>query len=215
MGATVLPHERGVQGRDLFALQPVRGLSAGGLAASRRLSEWLDYCEDLIFDIRLRELYGPSPFVPQAPSTFSPVAAARLFQAILPLCPRRWQSRPVAEAACHSLPHLPGSRAGTGGSGPIEFAGLVACADAGGRVLHRNTLPPTRTATERPRPVDRLRALIWVPIIRVVGDLAKMLGYPVGLAWRRQNRHRPGVDWRRWAPDPQIDATPSTGQPPE
>jgi hypothetical protein len=33
------------------------------------------------------------------------------------------------------------------------------------------------------RPLDRLKAALWVPIIRVTGDLAKMIGYPVGLCW--------------------------------
>jgi glycosyltransferase involved in cell wall biosynthesis len=33
----------------------------------------------------------------------------------------------------------------------------------------------------------RLQALAWVPIIRVTGDFAKMLGYPVGRWWRRQH----------------------------
>jgi hypothetical protein len=42
-------------------------------------------------------------------------------------------------------------------------------------------------------PADRLRAVAWVPIIRVAGDLAKMAGYPVGRAWRL--RHRPPA-WR-------------------
>jgi hypothetical protein len=35
-----------------------------------------------------------------------------------------------------------------------------------------------------------------VPVIRVVGDVAKMIGYPVGLAWRWHNRHRPELHWR-------------------
>ena len=31
---------------------------------------------------------------------------------------------------------------------------------------------------------DRAVALAWVPAIRVIGDVAKMLGYPVGWWWR-------------------------------
>ena len=31
---------------------------------------------------------------------------------------------------------------------------------------------------------DFVRGLAWLPVIRVVGDLAKMAGYPVGV-WRR------------------------------
>ena len=36
--------------------------------------------------------------------------------------------------------------------------------------------------------LDRLKAFLLVPIIRVVGDAAKMVGYPMGLWWRWRNR---------------------------
>jgi hypothetical protein len=35
---------------------------------------------------------------------------------------------------------------------------------------------------------DKLRAILWVPLIRVTGDIAKMIGYPVGVVWRLKNR---------------------------
>jgi len=44
--------------------------------------------------------------------------------------------------------------------------------------------------------LDRLKAVLLVPIIRVIGDVAKMVGYSVGLAWRWRNRHRPEVHWQ-------------------
>jgi hypothetical protein len=34
----------------------------------------------------------------------------------------------------------------------------------------------------------RLLALAYVPLIRLTGDLAKMLGYPAGVAWRLRYR---------------------------
>jgi hypothetical protein len=40
------------------------------------------------------------------------------------------------------------------------------------------------------RPPSRLRAFALIPIIRAIGDIAKMLGYPFGLWWRWQNRSR-------------------------
>jgi hypothetical protein len=36
---------------------------------------------------------------------------------------------------------------------------------------------------------DQLAALSWVPAVRLVGDVAKMIGYPVGVFWRL--RHGP------------------------
>ena len=37
---------------------------------------------------------------------------------------------------------------------------------------------------------ERIKAIGWVPVIRVMGDLAKMIGYPAGVRWRWQNRRR-------------------------
>jgi hypothetical protein len=43
---------------------------------------------------------------------------------------------------------------------------------------------------------QKVRAALWVPVIRVVGDVAKMMGYPAGVLWRW--RHRAQVpDWRK------------------
>jgi hypothetical protein len=35
---------------------------------------------------------------------------------------------------------------------------------------------------------ERPAALAWVPAIRLIGDVAKMAGYPVGLRWRLLHR---------------------------
>ena len=42
----------------------------------------------------------------------------------------------------------------------------------------------------------RLAMVLLVPVIRVVGDVAKMVGYPVGLVWRLRNWKRSDVHWR-------------------
>jgi hypothetical protein len=43
---------------------------------------------------------------------------------------------------------------------------------------------------------QRLQAALWVPVIRLAGDVAKMCGYPAGAVWRW--RHRAQVpDWRK------------------
>jgi hypothetical protein len=36
----------------------------------------------------------------------------------------------------------------------------------------------------------QLKAIGWVPVIRVTGDIAKMIGYPIGIVWRL--KHKPG-----------------------
>ena len=50
-----------------------------------------------------------------------------------------------------------------------------------------------RRGTVRVTLASNLRAIAFVPLIRVAGDVAKMIGYPVGLWWRLKNRP---PDWR-------------------
>jgi hypothetical protein len=33
-----------------------------------------------------------------------------------------------------------------------------------------------------------MQAVLWVPVIRATGDVAKMAGYPVGRWWRMKQR---------------------------
>ena len=60
------------------------------------------------------------------------------------------------------------------------------------------------------RPLQRLRAqwdrcgwlqrgwaVILIPCIRATGDVAKMMGYPVGLSWRWTHWDQEEVHWRR------------------
>ena len=39
-------------------------------------------------------------------------------------------------------------------------------------------------------------AMVWVPVIRLAGDIAKMCGFIAGQLWRRKNDHRPEIHWR-------------------
>jgi hypothetical protein len=54
-------------------------------------------------------------------------------------------------------------------------------------------LPTVMARLEGAAALDWLIAGMLIPVIRVVGDVAKMVGYPVGWGWRL--RHRP-PDWR-------------------
>ncbi|HIP95955.1 MAG TPA: glycosyltransferase, partial [Anaerolineae bacterium] len=79
MGATVLP--------ALSEIDPDKFLPSSRSVAFLKEAwekaggypEWLDYCEDLIFDFRLRDLYGPFPFVPEALVYFRPRGSLRAF----------------------------------------------------------------------------------------------------------------------------------------
>ena len=70
--------------------------------------EWLDYGEDLIFDLALRREYGPMPFAPGAVVYFRPQGESESFRTpILFLCSRRRKGQPLAQKARDSLSHLP------------------------------------------------------------------------------------------------------------
>ena len=122
-----------------------------------------------------------------------------LLAAVLPLCKGGWEGGPVADATCGSLCHLfdliPallghalwGQEARWLGGLGLIVGGIVNCA----RPWWRLRL----LAKELPH-VEQFQAAFLVPVIRLVGDVAKIAGYPVGLLWRWRNRHRPEIHWR-------------------
>lgn len=194
MGATVLP--------TLIDLDPATFLPSSRSIAFRRVAwqraggypEWLDYCEDLIFDLRLRANGEVVAFTPRAVAHFRPRGTLRAF----------WHqyfryARGDGKAGLFARRHA--IRYAT-------YAGLVAFLLHGRR--YPLLWPPFLLAgagyVRRPYarlapwladlPVaERATVLGAVPLIRFVGDLAKMAGYPVGLLWRWR-RYGWREDWR-------------------
>lgn len=197
MGATVLP--------ALSEIDPAKFLPSSRSVAFLKEAwekvggypEWLDYCEDLIFDFRLRDLYGPFPFVPEALVYFRPRRSLRSF------CRQYFNyARGDGKADLWRKRHL--IRYGTY---------LVAAVLLAAGLLHSPLLliplplgaalylwGPYRRLLSPPSILRSsfsvLRAALWVPVIRLVGDLAKMVGYPVGLIWRWQHRTRGEIHWK-------------------
>jgi hypothetical protein len=198
MGATVLPN---VQDID-----PETFLPSSRSVAFRRdaweqvggYPEWLDYCEDLIFDFRLRDLYGPFPFAQEATVHFRPRGSLKAFAKQYYQYARGdgkadlWRKR-------HAIRYLTYLVAGPAlvllalFHSPWWWLALLAGAAAYTATPYRRLWPMLAPYGAW----DRLKALLLVPVIRAVGDVAKMIGYPVGLAWRWRNRGRAEVHWRR------------------
>jgi len=199
MGATVLPHVQEID-RETFlpssrsvAFRKVAWEAAGGYP------EWLDYCEDLVFDLRLRTLYGPFSFAPEAVVHFRPRSNLRSFFKQYYRYARGdgkadlWRKR-------HAIRYLTYLVAG-----PLLLVLALAHSPWWWLALLAGAIAYMATPYRRLRPMlaryglfERLGAVLLVPLIRVVGDLAKMIGYPVGLLWRWRNRHRPEVHWRNY-----------------
>ena len=147
--------------------------------------EWLDYCEDLLFDFALRDAGCAFAFAPRASVYFRPRSTLRAYLRQYYRYARGdgkadfWRWRHLVRYATY-LGMAPVLLWLTCIHHPLWLSvlglGLVA-------MMHRpwRRLSP-RLAALSPR--DRVVALCWMPIIQWAGDLAKMVGYPVGVWWR-------------------------------
>ncbi|HQA67372.1 MAG TPA: glycosyltransferase [Aggregatilineales bacterium] len=194
MGATVLPELRDI---DPKKFMPSSRSVAYRRSAFERVGgypEWLDFCEDLVLDFRLAACCGPFAFAPDAIAYFQPRTSLRAFwkqyyqyargdgKADLFLHRHliRYATYLVATPLLLILAMV---------RSPWWLLGFV----AGGAAMFRTPYRRLLNQWGGLKPPDRLRAALWVPVIRVVGDVAKMVGYPVGLVWRWRNRP---PEWR-------------------
>lgn len=153
--------------------------------------EWLDYCEDLIFDLKLATAFpGCGKFAPDAVARWEGRSTLGAFWKQYFRYARGdgksglWWRR-------HALRYLAYSFwfAAILNKGPIRIAGLMTWLYYQSKFVRRSTFH-SKNETVR-------SWLILTPAIVTVGDVAKMTGYPAGLFWR--SRHRP--DKRLIVPD--------------
>ncbi|QPC83520.1 glycosyltransferase [Phototrophicus methaneseepsis] len=183
--ATFLPSSRSIALRTALARQ-VQGYPA-----------WLDYCEDLIFDLRLKLLKVPFAFVREAVAHFQPRGSLRAFYKQYYLYARGdgkadlWRKRHAIRYITY-LVALPLGLYLSLFVHPAFWLLLL----LGGIVYLRQPYRRLPTAMQRAPRRDIAAwayAIALIPIIRVVGDVAKMIGYPAGWRWRLANNP---PDWR-------------------
>jgi glycosyltransferase involved in cell wall biosynthesis len=197
MGATVLPHVREINARTFLPSSRSVAFRKAAWEAVGGYPEWLDYCEDLVYDLRLKNLYGPFPFVPEARVHFRPRGSFPSFFKQYYRYARGdgkadlWRRRHAIRYLAYLI------------AGPLLVVLSVVHSPWWLLALLAGAIAYTATPYRRLWPMlasygflDRLRAVCLVPVVRAVGDVAKMLGYPQGLAWRWQNWHRPEIHWR-------------------
>jgi glycosyltransferase involved in cell wall biosynthesis len=185
LGATVLPDRSDVDPATFLPSSRSVAFLKSAWAAVGGYPEWLDYSEDLVFDMRLREQFGPFVFVDTAVAYFRPRRNLRAFfrqyfyyargDGKANLWPLRHAVRYVIYLV--GLPCILRAIWRERWYGwVLLFGGLAAYCRRPAERLWPNTWGW--------RPPARLRAFGLIPIIRVVGDVAKMVGYPAGLLWR-------------------------------
>jgi hypothetical protein len=188
MGATVLPRLDEIDGAAFLPSSRSVAFTRAAWQAAGGYPEWLDYCEDLVFDLALRRSGQRIAFVPAATVRFRPRSSLRAFwrqyfryargDGKADLWLRRHLIRYGVYAGALAALGLGSRRGGRG----LALAGLA-------------LLPGALAYCWRPyaRLLPHLRGLGWrgslqavalVPLIRLTGDLAKMAGYPVGVWWR-------------------------------
>ncbi len=191
LGATVLPTLKDIQPEKFLPSSRSVAFKKEAWQQAGGYPEWLDYSEDLIFDLSLQERYGNFAFAPKAVVFYRPRKNLRAFARQYYLYSRGdgkanlWPKRHAIRYLTY-LVGLPGLfwliwRG--------KWLGWVLGA-MGTAVYCRRPVQRVWPATYRWRPPERARALALIPIIRLVGDVAKMIGYPVGLLWRLRNRSK-------------------------
>lgn len=199
LGATTLPERGDIDPATFLPSSRSVAFLKEAWAATGGYPEWLDYCEDLVFDFRLLAVAGPAAFAPDAVARFRPRPTLAAFARQYYRYARGdgkaglWAVRHAIRYATYlvAMPVLIGSAINLHPAAwPVLLAGLGLMVRSPYRRLSHQWDALGRG--------DRLRAILWVPVIRVTGDVAKMLGYPVGLAWRL--RHQPP----EWRPMPDV-----------
>jgi len=187
MGATVLPQLADIDPAKFLPSSRSVAFTKAAWQAVGGYPEWLDYCEDLIFDFALRDKFGAFAFAPEAIAYFKPRSSIKSFFKQYYLYARGdgkanlWLKRHLIRYATYLIA-LPVITWLTTKTHPA-FALLYGI---GAIVYLKQPYQHVQTMRHTLDRAGQIKAFGWIPVIRVVGDLAKMIGYPVGVVWRRR-----------------------------
>ena len=198
MGATVLPAVDEIKPESFLPSSRSVAFTKDAWAAAGGYPEWLDYCEDLIFDFRLRAVAGPFAWAPEALAHFRPRSTLKAFFKQYYRYARGdgkadlWRKRHLIRYVTY-LVAFPALLILSLTQSPLWLLALL----AGVLAYCRTPLRRLRSHLTALAPLERLKAVLWIPVVRAVGDVAKMLGYPAGWIWRLRNRAREEIHWRK------------------
>jgi glycosyltransferase involved in cell wall biosynthesis len=198
MGATVLPLRDEINPDTFLPSSRSVAFRKSAWEAVGGYPEWLDYCEDLVFDLRLKQRYAPFAFAPDALVYFRPRGSLPSYfrqyyryargDGKADLWRKRHAVRYLTYLVAIPLILLLGALVHP----VLWLLYLPAAAVYLNQPYHR--LPVVLKRIPYAMLPGWVYALALIPIIRVVGDVAKMIGYPVGWYWRL--RHHP-PDWKQ------------------
>ncbi len=177
--------------REAEEIDPTRFLPFGKSCAFRREAweraggypEWADHCEDVLFALALKRLGYRFAFVPDALVFFRPRSSLAAFA-------RQYYfyARGDGVAGLWTLRHV--IRYTTyGAAATLLLASrrhpwALAVIATGVAAYVRAPLWRLQRRAPALDPASALYAALLIPLIRLVGDVAKMIGYPVGVGRR-------------------------------
>jgi glycosyltransferase involved in cell wall biosynthesis len=204
LAATVLPLPGDVDPHTFLPSSRSVAFTKAAWAQAGGYPEWLDYCEDLIFDFRINALRSRRSsgfdWAPDALVYFRPRTTLRAFWDQYYRYARGdgkadlWRKRHAVRYATYliAVPALLGHAFFGLFARWLGWLGLLV-----GVILYcRRPWQRLAVLGKELSAREWAQAALLVPLIRVVGDKAKMTGYPVGLWWRWRNRARPELYWR-------------------
>jgi glycosyltransferase involved in cell wall biosynthesis len=177
--AAFLPGSRSI------AFRKLAWLAVGGYP------EWLDYGEDMLFMLRLRERYRRIAFAPLAVVHFRPRPSLPAFFKQYYLYARGdgkadfWRLRHAARYATYCVT-IPLIFAEGMFLHPAFWLLLVLGASLYLHQPYRRLSAAIRKT--KAHLITAAYAALLLPIIIVTGDMAKMMGYPAGVWWRSEYR---------------------------
>lgn len=186
IGTIITPGLAEVKGSRFLPSSRSLGFSRSAWESVGGYPEWLDYCEDLVFDLEMKKAGMVFEFVPDATVTWDARGTIRAYA-------KQYYryARGDGKAALWGKRHC--IRYASYGSGLIMLGLatkeprwlLVLCSGFAASCWKYKMRVARASST-----LGRLTgpALAMIPLIVVVGDIAKMVGYPVGVLWRVRSR---------------------------
>jgi glycosyltransferase involved in cell wall biosynthesis len=193
MGATVLPTLEDIKAETFLPSSRSVAILKEAWAEVGGYPEWLDYSEDLVFDMALKDAGKRFAFAPKAVAHFRPRSTLKAFYLQYYRYARGdgkadlWQKRHAIRYATYVAGPLFAGWAWSqrdSAVGKIGLAVVLLAVAAYCRRPYARLIPLLRGLS----PVSTLFALAMVPIIRLTGDVAKMIGYPAGVLWRLRRK---------------------------
>lgn len=187
--------------RDAGEIDPTRFLPFGKSLAFRReawecvggFDEAANHCEDVLFDFALQRAGYRFAFAPEALVYFRPRPSLQAFARQYYLYARGdgranlWQRRYILRYGVYisAMLILLGTLRRPWLLGVLGLGAVAYSRKPAQRLLRR---APALTVGEK------LRGLALIPLIRLVGDVSKMAGYPVGVRQRTEQNTAPGAE---------------------